>query len=258
MLPALALGGMALGAGMSGLGSIMGNRATRGAQRDLNRAGQQLTSMYQPYINYGQEAMPTLREQYGKLLNNPQEIYGQLAGGYQKSPGYDFRMQEMQNALSNAMGAGGMLGTSGHQMEAMKAASGIAGGDFDKYLSTMLGLYGTGLEGTQGQFNTDANMMQGLGGNLTGLRGSSAQLGYTGGQNMGQALGGLGGMMMNAPSQMALIEALQKGMGGGMMNNQMGGYRGGMMQAPGQYQYTPVGQMMNQNNSVGFGLKGGA
>ena len=200
-----------------GLSNMLFGDSTKDSMRTLNQTGRQMQQTYQPYIDYGNRAMPALEDQYSKLMNNPQGIYDMLAGGYQHSPGYDYRMQAMQNAASNAAGAGGMLGTNMHQMNAMNAANGIAGEDFNNYLSTLLGLYGTGLEGTQGQFNTGASMAQGLAGNQASLGNSRAQLQYQGQQNNNQMLGGLTGSAMTAfsPLNMQIANLLKQQMSGG-------------------------------------------
>lgn len=200
-----------------GISKALFGDSTKDSMKTLNRTGAQMQGIYQPYIDYGNRAMPTLEDQYSKLLNNPQALYSMLAGGYEQSPGYGYRMQAMQNAANQAASAGGMLGTNQHQMNSMNAASGIAGEDFNNYLSTMLGLYGTGLEGTQNQFNTGANMAQGLAGNMGALGQTRANLQYQGQNSNNQMLAGLGGAAMTAfsPMNMAISKMLQGQMGGG-------------------------------------------
>lgn len=258
MLPALALGGMALGAATSGIGSILSGRSNKQAQRTLQRTGQQLQQTYQPYIDYGQQAMPTLQEQYSKLLNNPQDIWNQLGEGYEQSPGYKLMMEEGLNGINNARAAGGSLGTNAHQFDSAELLSGLAGKDYYNYMEHLLGLYGTGLEGTQNQFNVGANAAQSLGGNLAGLNNSKAQLQYTGGQNTGQALGGLGGSLMSAfnPTTMAILKALQSGGSLSGMSQSMGApstpMGGGSM--GGGYRPEPMSRWMNSSNASGFGM----
>lgn len=200
-----------------GISKALFGDSTKDSMKTLQRTGAQMQGIYQPYIDYGNRAMPTLEEQYSKLLNNPQALYSMLSSGYQESPGYSYRMQAMQNAANQAASAGGMLGTNQHQMNAMNAAHGIAGEDFNNYLSTMLGLYGTGLEGTQNQFNTGANMAQGLAGNMGSLGQARANLQYTGQQNNNQMLAGLGGAAMTAfsPMNMAIANMLKSQYSGG-------------------------------------------
>jgi hypothetical protein len=153
---------------------------------------------YDPYVQAGQNAMPTLEEQYQMLLSNPDALYSMLGRGYEQSPGYQFQLDQGLNAGNQAMAAGGMLGTPAHQQQNMGYAQGLANQDYNNYMSQMLGMYGQGLAGTQGMFDTGYNASTGLAGNLAGNNLSKANLQYSGQANQNQAISGLLGSIGGA------------------------------------------------------------
>jgi hypothetical protein len=162
----------------------------------------QIKPYYQPYINMGRQTMPGLQQQYTQLMNNPQGLYNQLSQGYTKSPGYDFRMQQGQQAIGNAQAAGGMSGTSQHQMLGGQLAQKMAGDDFQNYLSSVLGMYGSGLSGMTGLNQMGYNASNELANSLAGILGTQGQFAYAGqaGENqrhqgaMNNIFGGLGSL----------------------------------------------------------------
>lgn len=123
---------------------------SKSARRELGGIPGVLHEGYDPWINAGKGALPTLQEQFGKLLSDPNALYKQFGAGYQQSPGYQFRQHEGQNAALNAVAAGGMAGSPAHQQQAARISEDIANQDFETYLGHILGLYGQGLKGEEG------------------------------------------------------------------------------------------------------------
>lgn len=173
----------------------------------LNKIPGQVNPYYQPYIDQGREANKHLTEQYGKLTNNPNDLYSELGKGYQQSPGYQFKLNQALQSGTNAAAAGGMAGSQMHQQQAMQMGNDIANQDYEQYINHILGLYGTGLQGEQGLSQQGYNASTGYGDILGSNLGAQAGYGYAGqaGENANKTgrlnnflnLGGtvLGGML---------------------------------------------------------------
>lgn len=151
-----------LGSILGGLGSIAGGLF--GSDQDWDAGAQvwegaedKFKPYYDPYITAGKEAIPQFQKQLQMLLSDPSQIMKLLGNSYTQSPGYAFNMQQGMDAANQAAAAGGMLGTLGHQKEAQRVASGLASSDFNNYMQNALGLYGTGLSGTQGLMSQGLN-----------------------------------------------------------------------------------------------------
>lgn len=157
----------------------------------LDQIPETLRPYFEPYINAGQGTIPTLQGQYNNLLNNPGDLYKSLSSGYQSSPGYEFSKNQALGAIDNAAAAGGMLGTQQHQQQAGQTATNLANQDFNNYLNQIFGLYGTGLSGAQGMFNTGFNASSNYGEDLAQALMSQANLSYAGQQNQNNFRGGL-------------------------------------------------------------------
>lgn len=158
----------------------------KGFNEPYEKAGQQIGKIepmlhqyYDPYVEYGQRAMPTLEEQYAQLLGDPGGMYASMGQGFQESPGYQFSMDQAMNAGNQAMGAGGMLGTPAHQQQNMGYAQGLANQDYQNYMNQMMNMYGKGLSGTEGQLSQGYQASTGMSDNLSGLYGTQANLGMS-------------------------------------------------------------------------------
>lgn len=157
----------------------------------LDQIPETLRPYFEPYIKAGQSTIPALQGQYNNLLSNPGGLYNQLSQGYQSSPGYEFAKKQGLGAIDNAAAAGGMLGSNQHQQQAGELATNLANQDFSQYINQILGLYGHGLSGTQGMFNTGYQAGSNYGEDLSQALMSRANLAYSGQQNQNQARGGL-------------------------------------------------------------------
>ena len=179
------------------------NKKTTGidaAQKYMEQGRSMINESYQPYRQAGQRSLPILEDQYSQLLNNPQAMMQGWGDQFQESPGYQFQMDQMMNAANQAAAAGGMLGTNAHQQQAMGYAGGLANQDYYNYLDRIGELYGAGLGGYGGLYDTSLNATNGMAEGLGNLYGSQAQLAYTQGANnqnmfgsvLGAGLGALG------------------------------------------------------------------
>lgn len=190
----LFLGGGMLGAGLGGLFGKYKNPAGA-ASPYLDQARRDLPQYYQPYIQAGQDQLPSLEQGYSSMTD-PNAFLKQIGSGYQASPGYEWMKNQGLQATQNAAAAGGMLGSLQHERESAEMVTGLANQDFYNYLQKALGTYGAGLQGKQGLYDTSFGASTGLGENLSSLLGAQAGLGYEGqnAQNQHQS-GGLGGLL---------------------------------------------------------------
>ena len=185
-----------------------------------------LRDIYNPYIQHGQNAYTGLNEQYNMLMNNPAAMQQMLGQGYQQSPGYQFQYDQAMNAANQAGAAGGMLGTNAHQQQAMGYANGLASQDYNNYVNRNQQLYGMGLQGNQGFYDTGFNASNQLAGGLGNAYGSAAQLSYANQASEDQMLGSILG---------AGIGAVGSIFGGN------GGNKGSTQWAGQPYAYKPIG-----------------
>jgi len=177
--------GSALG-GVAGLFSKPKNPANA-ANSYLDKIQGQTTPYYQPYINSGQSALKQLQEQYGSLLSDPNAMYSKFAEGYKESPGYQFKLKNALQAGQNASAAGGMLGTPMDVQQQSQIGNDISSEDFNNYISQIAGLYGKGLEGTQGLNSQGYDASSSMGNMLAQILGQKGQNAFTGQQGMNQA-----------------------------------------------------------------------
>lgn len=190
------------------------------AEDYLQQIEPMLRDIYNPYIQHGMTAYPGLQEQYNLLMTNPAAVQSMLGQSYQQSPGYQFSYDQAMNAANQANAAGGMLGTSAHQQQAMGAATGLASQDYNNYLNNQMQLYGMGLQGNQGFYNTGYNASNQLAGGLGNAYGSAAQLSYANKANQDQMLAsllgagiGAAGYALGGPMGGALATGITKGGG---------------------------------------------
>lgn len=181
--------------------SLFPNAANGPTMNSLNKIPGAVKPYYKPYIGAGKWALGQLQNQYGNLLNNPQEIISRIGSGYKQSPGYDWRMQQGQAAIGNANAAGGTAGTQQHLQQAGDLAGNLASEDYEKYLQHGLGLYGAGLSGTQaisGQGLSASNeLAQAIAQALSG----KAQLQYAGQANQNNQTGDILGSIIGLGSR---------------------------------------------------------
>lgn len=137
-----------------GLFDWMGKDPSKEANKYLKQIPGTITPYYDPYIQAGNRALPNLESQYGKMTSDPGALYAELGKGYKQSPGYDFALKQALGSANSAAAGGGMAGSPMHEQWAMDTSSGLASRDFDKYMQSILGLYGAGLGGEEGLYKT--------------------------------------------------------------------------------------------------------
>ncbi len=135
---------------------------------------------YQPYMQAGQKAIPTLQGQFGQLLSNPGQFMNRIGQSYQQSPGFQSSLKEALNAATNAAAAGGYAGSPQHERYNMETATNLANKDYNSWLSNALGLYGMGLGGEQGLYQGGLGASTGLAQNIADVMAKQAELQYQG------------------------------------------------------------------------------
>lgn len=148
---------------------------------------------YQPYIDAGNQALPTLEQQYQMLINDPTAMMTMIGNSYTASPGYQYNVNQATNAANNAAAAGGMLGSPAEQENLAKSISGIASQDYNTYMNQALGQYGLGLQGEQGLNQMGYNANIGYANQLADVLNSEANLSYSGAANQNANKGALWG-----------------------------------------------------------------
>lgn len=109
---------------------------------------------YQPYMDAGTQAIPQLEQQYTNLITDPGATFNQMGQSFQKSPGFDFQMQQALQGSNQAAAAGGMAGSPQHEQQNQQLATNLANQDYYNYMNQVMGLYGQGLHGEQDMMHT--------------------------------------------------------------------------------------------------------
>jgi hypothetical protein len=182
----------ATGAGLgAGLGALLGGIGQTSPAESARPYMEQIA----PTAEAGERAIPTLEDQYSRLLSDPGAVMGDIGAGFQRSPGYEWELGQALRAANQAASAGGMLGSPQAQQEAAEMATGLASKDYYDYMDRALNLFGTGVSGTQGLMQTGAGASGNLAESIANALASQAQLEYAGQVAENQARGGLGGTL---------------------------------------------------------------
>lgn len=186
-----------------GLSGFHSNPRKAVGMQPLNNIPGTISPYYKPYIDAGNWATPQLQQQFGNLVNDPNAIISRLGAGYQKSPGYDWRLNQGEQEINNANAAGGMLGTNQHQQQAGDLAGHLADQDYQDYLNHGLSLYGTGLEGLHGMSQQGLTASSDLATSLANVLLGKSNLQYSSAHNDNQQQGGLLGNLISLLSSKA-------------------------------------------------------
>lgn len=154
-------------AGGSILGSVLGSRGSSKAakaQTNIAAAQQRLEdAQYQqsradnmPWLTTGRQALNQL-----SAMTQPGFDYRQL----EQDPGYQFRQQQGENALSRAMAARGMLNSGAAMKEAARFNQGLASDEFTNAYNRLAGLAGTGKTAAGNLASLGSQYMQSAGNN---------------------------------------------------------------------------------------------
>lgn len=154
-------------AGGSLLGSFLGlqgsNKAAK-AQANIAAAQQQMEDAHfqqsrsdqMPWLTTGRQALNQL-----SAMTHPGFDYRQL----ESDPGYQFRRQQGENALSRALASRGMLNSGAAMKEAARYSQGLATDEFTNAFNRLSALAGTGQTAASGLASLGSQYMQSAGNN---------------------------------------------------------------------------------------------
>ena len=238
------LGGMAtmgaIGIGSKLIGGLFGSSASKQYQKSLQQAqnylqGQETQGLqnYSPYLNAGSGATATLSSLLGVpgqglLQNWMGQFSAPTAAEAASTPGYQFQLQQGENAIQNSAAAKGSLLTGRTLADLNNYAQGAASTNYqntfnnaltqyqsayntflnnqNNQYSRLMGLSGEGLQATQGA----GNFMQGMGGDIASLMGQQGAAKAGGTMALGQGISGA----LNDLGQSFTLSQLMGGGGG--------------------------------------------
>lgn len=163
-------------AGGSMLGSFLGlggsSKAAK-AQTNIAEAQQRLEdaqfqqsrSDQMPWLTTGRQALNQL-----SAMTNPGFDYRQL----ESDPGYQFRRQQGENALSRALASRGMLNSGAAMKELARYSQGLATDEFTNAFNRLSALAGTGQTAARGLASLGSQYMQSSGNNAGQLANARA------------------------------------------------------------------------------------
>lgn len=241
-----------ISAGSSLLGGLFGGNSQQEAMKQymaqlqkgqdfLQDQEKQGLQDYQPYLDAGSKATGTLSDLLaapGQGLLTPwsQTFHAPTAAEAEATPGYQFQLQQGENAMQNsAAGRGGLLsgrtladlnnyaqGTASTNYQNtfnnaltqyQTAYNGFRNNQQDQY-SRLMGMSGQGLQATQGA----GNLRQGFGGDIASLYGqmgaAQAQGTIAQGNTMSNMIGGIGNAISGGLT-------MKYGLGGGTSSDSM-------------------------------------
>jgi hypothetical protein len=211
-------GAAAIGGGMAAQG-YFGNKASKKASRaaaaaaeEMRRSKQEAIGYLAPYRQSGNLALSPLTglltgNQYDPNTGQTTAINSeQQEALFQKSPGYQFRIdQAMKNVQASQAAKGGLL-SGGAMKELSDYGSGMASSEYGNYINQLMGLSGMGERAATNSGNfaigagaqiADYTQEQGM-----AMANRDAQLGNT----IGGGLSDVGGLAMMFGAKKALKE----------------------------------------------------
>jgi len=232
----MAITGAVLVGGVSGgVQAYFGNKSSKRAAKSAREAAHQMAlsrdravGYQRPYEAGGRAGFNALTglltgqqyDQAGKLSNtlSPQE----RTNLFQKSPGYQFRLDQGQNSLMALQASRGGLASGGAMREMEQYSQGIASDEYGRYTDELYALAGMG----QNAANSMANAEVGAGSQIANytqqagmaMANRDAQMGNISGNFMNQAGGAaIAGMMKGG--QKPQTSSNFSSSGGGQYNN---------------------------------------
>ena len=186
----------------SGIGGIFGMGGKNPAEAGmpyLNQIPSEVSKYYDPYINAGKKALPTLEEQYNQLLNSPGGKMNAIGQDFQQSPGFQFALQQALQGANQSAAAGGMAGSPMAEQNNMAIATQLGNQDYNNWIQHALGMYGQGLQGEQQLGGWGLNAGNSMADQIAQTRAAQAKLAYEGqaqknqqqGSGFGDLLGGV-------------------------------------------------------------------
>lgn len=252
--------GGALTAGIGAAGSIFGGilggsasskaaaqyaAALQGAEQMLSNQEDTGLGNFAPYLSAGRQATTSL----SSLLGTPgqglltpwtRQFQAPTAAQAAQTPGYQFQLQQGENALQNSAAGKGSLLTGRTMADLNNYAQGVASTNYQNTFqnaltqynsayqtfqnnqnntySRLMGLSGQGLQAAGGA----ANFMSGIGGDLASLMAGAGAARAGGTIGAANAYGGIAGGVTNSLQNYMLMKQLQGGGSGSIDNSSAG------------------------------------
>ena len=146
-------------------------------QEQLDKYYNQASSLYQPYINQGQDAYGNLSGAMQNLLN-PADFQNQLLSSYEPSEAARLASTGARNSGLNAASSMGLMGSTPALQALQAGTQGIMANDQQNYLNNLLNQYFHGAEIAQNIYGTGAQAGQNMGANAMNMGQNSAQMAY--------------------------------------------------------------------------------
>lgn len=137
---------------------------------------------YQPYIDKGNAAGNVLTPIYEQMAQDPAAFLNALMQQYQPSKGYQYKSEQLGRELGNTAAAGGISGTPEHQRQQGELTDNLLSQDMDKFLQSLLGIFGQGVQGEQGFYNQGYQASGNKTSDLSNILGTQGTLAYKGAQ----------------------------------------------------------------------------
>lgn len=187
--------------------------ATNSAIAEQRRQYDQNRTDMLPWLTAGSSAVNRLSDLLGVSSNNTTTGYGSLTkpfgiADYQEDPGYQFRLNQGQEALQRSLGARGMLNSGNRLMELTKYGQDMGTQEYqnayNRYNSNqtntynrLAGLSGTGQTSANTLANSGSNTANSLSGLLTNQGNANAAAGIAGTNAWTSGLTGVAGAVSN-------------------------------------------------------------
>lgn len=175
--------------------------ASRAAFNYANGVTNSALSRLDPYAKSGEQAMSPLTglllgKQYDPTTGDFKDISQEERQNlFQKSPGYQFRLEQAQNALQASQAAKGGLLSGGAMKEMNAYTQGLASDEYGNYISQLGNLAGMGQNAATTQSGIEINTL----GALTGLKlgGDRNMINAIQNQNIASGITSFNGDMMS-------------------------------------------------------------
>jgi hypothetical protein len=179
------------------------------ANKYLKKIPSLVSDQLSPYINAGNNQISALEKQYSQLMQTPGQMLNSIGQSYQQSPGFNFALQQALQGANHAAAAGGMAGSPQHQYQNMQIGTNLANQDYNDWLQKALGLYGTGISGSQDMYHTGYNASDSLARYLKDTLESQASNAFSGKSSLNSMLLGTLGSYLGLGSNMGTLNPMK-------------------------------------------------
>jgi hypothetical protein len=169
----------------------------------LNQIPGQTQQYQQPFFEAGKNQLPGLQDQYSKLMNDPGGRMNDIGKSFQESPGFKFAMQQAMQGGNHAAAAGGMAGSPQHEQQNMQMATDLGNQEYNNWMDKALGMYGQGLNGSQGMANQGQQAGQSMSDTIAQTLAQQGNLAFQGQRQKNQNQNDLFGGAFNAAGSLA-------------------------------------------------------